>query len=213
MDPNKKTIIFDFGNVLINLDFDDCFQNFERILNVDWSERRLPQFLKDSIYQYDKGLINDDQFVQSFLKLNGSSNYNEIVEAWNSLLRDIPSERFNFLEKLSGKFNLILLSNINNLHLDCVHNYLVNEFDISDFEERYFDKVFYSHIIGKRKPDNEIYQFVTNALNIAPQDILFIDDLKENVKAAQQNLWNAVVHRPTDDIVTMMPIYLKTVDF
>ena len=213
MNPAKKTIVFDFGNVLIDLDFEMCFRKFENILNVDWSERKLPQFLKDAIYQYDIGQLDNDNFIATFQKLNEAAKSEDLIEAWNSLIREMPNERFNFLTDMASEFNLVLLSNINDLHLSFIHKYLKDKHDILDFENGYFDRVFYSHLIGKRKPDNNIYEHVSSELGIDSKDILFIDDLKQNVQAAKDYGWNAVRHKETDEIITMMPVYLRMVNF
>jgi putative hydrolase of the HAD superfamily len=213
MDNNKKTIIFDFGNVLIDLDFETCFALFEATLEVDWSERKLPDFLKDAIYYYDKGMMDQATFIAAFKKLNEDASDRDIIRAWNSLIKEMPAQRFDFLENLAPHFNLVLLSNINELHLSSVHEYLSSKHNITNFEDRFFDSVFYSHHIGKRKPDDDIYEHVTQTLAVAPDSILFVDDLKENVTAAKAHKWKAVVHKPSDEISTIMPVYLKMAGF
>ena len=70
VDQNKKTIVFDFGNVLINLDFERCFTMFEDILYVDWSERKLPQPIVNAIQKYDRGQISDEALIWAFQNEN-----------------------------------------------------------------------------------------------------------------------------------------------
>jgi len=208
IDNTKDTIIFDFGNVLINLDFDKCFKIFEDILQVDWSERKLPESIVNAIHKYDRGSISDEALIWAFQNENPNANPRDIIDAWNSLIGDMPSKRFEMLIELKKSFNLCILSNINNLHINHISKYFDKEYDLLDFEDRYFDQVFYSHIIGKRKPDQEIYQYVTDELGVSKKTILFIDDMPENIEAAKKHGWNGCVHQPGKEIVDEIERYI-----
>ncbi|MBT8229360.1 MAG: HAD family phosphatase [Bacteroidia bacterium] len=209
----EKVIIFDFGNILISLDFERSFRAFEDLLNVDWSDRMFPGVVQKAIYQYDRGRISDEEFAKTFHVYNPDASFADIYKAWNTLLGIIPSNRFEFLLSLKAKYKLALLSNINNLHLNEVHHYLRNEHSVHDFEERFFDQVFYSHIIGKRKPDLETYRYVEENLGISGENILFIDDMEENVLAARNCGWNACVHNPAHSIENKFSEYLIAAGF
>ncbi|NNL90984.1 MAG: HAD family phosphatase [Saprospiraceae bacterium] len=213
IDANKNTIIFDFGNVLIDLDFERCFQALENVLNVDWSSRKLPQIIIDAIHKYDRGQINDEELIAAFQNFNPNANPNDIIYAWNSLIGEIPNERFDLLNELKDDFNLCILSNINNLHINFITDYLETKHTITDFEDRFFNKVFYSHLIGKRKPDEEIYKYVTETLSAEPSQILFIDDMDENIEAAINFGWNGRVHKPGSEITEHIGTYLSETGF
>jgi len=62
---------------------------------------------------------------------------------------------------------------------------------IFDFENKFFEKVYYSFEIGMRKPDPEIFQFVLQDSNLRAEESLFIDDKIESVKVLKQNGLNA----------------------
>jgi len=209
IDPSKKTIIFDFGNVLIDLDFDLCFDTFEEVTGIRWDRDNLPPEITSAIYKYDRGHISDEAFLWAFQQHSSNSDPRDLIRAWNSLIGYIHSERFSMLKELRSDYNLAILSNINNLHLRKIHLYLKKEHQITDFEDRYFDHVFYSHIIGMRKPDDEIYQHVTSTLAVKNSDILFIDDLSENIDAANSYGWHGQVHQPEDEIVRNIYGYLS----
>ena len=49
-----------------------------------------------------------------------------------------------------------------------------------------------SHVMGLVKPDQRIYRAVEAATGVAPQEIVFFDDLAENISAARACGWNAV---------------------
>jgi putative hydrolase of the HAD superfamily len=69
-----------------------------------------------------------------------------------------------------------------------------------DFETRYFDAVFYSHLIKRIKPNPEIYEFVQEGLELKGEEILFIDDKVENIEGAKRFGWKAFLHNPALDI-------------
>jgi len=212
IDPQKKTIVFDFGNVLINLDFEKGYRYFERILEVDWKDRELPDSILNAMFKYERGQIKDESLIWTFQQFNDKVNPREIIKAWNSILEDLPLGRMDMLKELRQDYNLAVLSNINNLHITAIYDYFEKELDLHDFED-HFDAIFYSHIIGMRKPDDEIYSHVSETLNSKPSDLLFIDDMVPNVEAAKKNGWNAIHHNPKNDIRDVIDSYLREVNF
>ena len=214
MDLDKKTIIFDFGNVLFNLDFKKCLDTFYEVLGERWEIDGLPEDVKSALFKYERGTIGDEAFLWVFQQYNTKAEPRNIVRAWNSILIDMPAHRFDMLTDLRADYNICLLSNINNMHLQWIHRYFRRTYDLMDYEERYFDKVFYSHHIHMRKPDDEIYNYVIDTLCVKqPEDILFVDDLKQNIAAAETNGWRGVVHNPKKDIAESIKLYLKEVGF
>lgn len=210
INSNNKTIIFDFGNVLIDLDFDRCFDTYRELTDIDWTMETLPSDVRTAIHKYDRGHISDEAFIWTLQQHSAkTSDPRLFIKSWNSLLLDIKPERFEMLERLRKEYNLCILSNINNLHLNYIHKYLKTTYQVLDFEDRYFDKVFYSHHIGKRKPDSEIYEYIMNNLQVAPEDVLFIDDLAENIAAAKNHGWHGQVHDPSNNIVNMIDAYIS----
>lgn len=209
MDTNKKTIIFDFGNVLINLDFKKCFDNFEKVLGEKWSLSNTPDSINHAIQQYERGSINDEEFIWAFQQLNSNAQPRDIIDAWNSILENIPLDRLELLESLRADYNIALLSNINNFHLQAISKYLITKLKILNFEDQYFDKVYYSHLIGIRKPDKQIYEHVTQDIDQPVEQILFIDDLRQNIEAAQAYGWKGFVHDPKSHLPEVINTYIK----
>jgi putative hydrolase of the HAD superfamily len=103
--------------------------------------------------------------------------------AWNALLLDFPPERIRLLKMLKKQYRLFLLSNTNALHQ-------------REFEQRFiavsgggmetiFEKVYYSHLLGLRKPNEDIYRVVVEENRLIPGETLFIDDTVSNFSGAQ----------------------------
>jgi len=209
IDPHKRTLIFDFGNVLFNLDFDHCFSAFENLIGFRWNFKTMPESVLNAIRQYERGQLSDEEFIWVFQQYNSEAHPRAFIDAWNSMLDDLPVKRLIMLEKLKKTYNLALLSNINNFHLIWIRHYLKTNFEIDDFENKYFDQVFYSHIIGMRKPDEEIYKYVTDTMGLVPASTLFIDDLENNIIQAKLHGWQAVIHDPTKEITELLPEYIQ----
>jgi len=55
------------------------------------------------------------------------------------------------------------------------------------------DKIFVSYELGLLKPDKAIYQSVLAKLNVKPEEVIFIDDKRENVEAAKSLGINGIV--------------------
>lgn len=180
-----KNLIFDLGNVIIDIDFDLTFRAFSKLSSkYSWEEIRF--FIKDKrIWEdYEKGLMNDDEFRETLrneLKIKASNS--EIDKAFCGLLQEIQPERIKLIQELSKKYRLFILSNTSNIHFQQVEKLLFESTGIRHFNE-IFEKVFLSFEMGKLKPDIEIYQQVLLEANIIAKETLFLDDMLINLESA-----------------------------
>jgi len=196
-----KTLIFDFGDVFINLDKAGALKNaLERFKMETLSEE-----LVAINTLYEQGLLSTEEFIESYQDNFSYLSEKEIIDAWNYILRDFPEERLNFIKQLAqeNNYQLILLSNTNELHINWVKK---NIAFYEDFKNC-FDKFYLSHEIQLRKPNANIYEFVLEQNNLKPQECLFIDDTKENTDVATKldiNTWN--IDETTEDIINLFAI-------
>ena len=101
------------------------------------------------------------------------------------MLLDIPKERIVLIRKLALKYNVFLLSNTNEIHLTHINKYLFDTYGITTINSL-FKKAYFSHEIGFRKPNPEIFEFVLNENNLNPSETLFVDDSIEHIQSAKQ---------------------------
>ena len=193
-----KTLIFDFGNVFINLDKEGAINHALSIFKLKSFSEEMIAF--NSLYE--QGLISTEEFIEFYLENFPDLTEEKIRHAWNCILLDFPKHRLEFIKKLASekKYQLILLSNTNSLHIDWIKN------EIPFYEEfkNCFDVFYLSHEINLRKPNSDIYQFVITENKIATENCLFIDDTKENTVAAAKlgiHTWN--INPETDDITNL----------
>jgi len=63
--------------------------------------------------------------------------------------------------------------------------YLKKDFDLED-NSSFFIKDYYSHLMGMRKPNQDIFQFVLDTHGLKPEETLFIDDSPQHLKTANE---------------------------
>lgn len=58
----------------------------------------------------------------------------------------------------------------------------------------YFDHVFNSYYLGKGKRDPGLFNDISGRLQLSPAQILFVDDIENNVKRAQAAGWQTILY-------------------
>lgn len=183
------TIIFDFGDIFINLDKQATIDSLRKLGLSEWNED-----LNQLNLQFEKGEISQENFLLGIQKHIPNASIDEILKAWNAILLDFPLYRLEFLQKLSKKYRLFLLSNTDAIHIETFEQ----ENGVSFYSDFYqcFEKVYFSFEMGMRKPDAEIYNYLIKKYELSPKRTLFVDDKRENTDAALLlglQVWNLQV--------------------
>ena len=192
------TIIFDFGDIFINLDKQATIDGLERLGLSSWNED-----LDQLNISFEKGQISRDDFLLGIQKQIPNATIDEILMAWNAVLLDFPLYRLEFLQLLSKKFRLFLLSNTDAIHIDHFEQREGASF-YGDFYQC-FEKVYFSYEMGMRKPDAEIYTTLINRHELSPKRTLFVDDKKDNTDAAKAlglHVWNLQLGK--EDVIALL---------
>lgn len=215
-----KNILFDLGKVLLPLSIERKYDAFDELQKLSGTHPQQKKFrdlynLSSQHPQHDLfecGLISAESFydfLRSDLSLQCSDK--ELEQAWCASLNSLPENRLKMLSKLREGYHLYLLSNTNSVHLDWINKYAIsnrekkalNVNEIGDF----FDRAFYSHIAGLRKPNREIYHYVCDNAEIDPLETLFIDDNQANATAGKE--FGFITHHLVEDEVEeILPKYL-----
>ncbi|HBK84136.1 MAG TPA: haloacid dehalogenase [Flavobacterium sp.] len=198
-----KAIIFDFGDILIDLEKDTVSNELQKIgLHTENKE------LIRLNHLYEVGGIDEKQFLLGLQQQIPTVEIDKIKQAWNTILGNFPNYRLEFLEALSTKYSLFLLSNTDYTHIE----YFKTKVG-SNFYNRFracFEKVYYSFEMGVRKPDELIYKRVIEAHQLNPQESLFVDDKKENTDAAKKTglqVWNLQVGK--EDVIDLEKVLTR----
>jgi putative hydrolase of the HAD superfamily len=135
---------------------------------------------------FDKGILSPNEFRKALRQhLPSPVSDAEIDAAWNTMLLDLPTERLDLLAELRQQYQLLLLSNTNEIHVTAFSAYLQQAHGFSDFSS-HFDKWYYSCRMGMRKPDAVIFQHVLTENKLVAAETLFIDDSLQHVEGAVQ---------------------------
>ena len=102
----------DFGDVFINLEKETSIEEFKK-LGLDGPNEDL--LAHNDLFE--KGKITELQFINSFLKYIPNAGIEEIIKAWNSVIGDFPLYRLEFLQMLSSRYRLFLLTNTDSIHI------------------------------------------------------------------------------------------------
>lgn len=191
------SIVFDFGDVFINLDKQATPLALKKLGLTEWSSTI------DSLnFNFEKGLITRTEFLAGLNNLVPKASPEEVLAAWNAVLLDFPMYRLEFLEELSKNYTLFLLSNTDSIH---INHFKEKEGEV--FYNRFyncFEKVYFSYDLGKRKPEVEIYHYVINENNLIPEKTLFVDDNLDNIEGAKKiglQVWH--LQKGKEDVIEL----------
>ncbi len=180
-----RNIVFDIGNVLVDIDYNVTIAEFQKLAKVDFAEIVSYPKQEKIFDRFEKGEISVSDFFTGLKKyLKDDVSDVQITDAWNSILINYPKAKFDLLEKLKLNYNVFALSNINQIHADSLDVVAQNQLGKNSFRD-FFHHAYYSHEMGYRKPEAEIYEIVLNEQKLVPTETLFIDDKAENTAAAE----------------------------
>jgi FMN phosphatase YigB (HAD superfamily) len=184
---NIKNIIFDYGNVIFNIDFLKAQKAWNQ-LGISNAADFFGHKQQDEIFdKFDRGEVSANEFRAYIRHKSGNPALTDaqINDAWNSMLLGIEPGNHELLLDLKGKYRTFLLSNINAIHYDHIMNYLKTDFGF-DGNDHLFEKAYYSHLTGQRKPEARIFQMVLDENNLNPAETLFIDDSPQHLAGAEK---------------------------
>jgi putative hydrolase of the HAD superfamily len=184
---NIKNIIFDYGNVIYDIDF-SLAQKAWTDLGVTNIESFYGHGRQSALFDaFDKGEIAAAQFRDQIRLITQNDNLtdSQIDTAWNSMLLGIQPGTHEVLLQLKAKYRTFLLSNNNAIHYNHIMGQLKRDYNF-DGNDHLFEKVYYSHFMGMRKPNANIFEFVLNDSQLNPAETLFIDDSPQHLATAQK---------------------------
>lgn len=171
-----EVILFDLGGVLIELSGVPTFLEWlGNSMSVDEMWRRW--LASPAVRRFEVGKATAEEFGAAMVREFGLSvGAEEFVEAFTYWPRCPYPGVVPLLASLQGSYHLSCLSNTNVLHWQRIRD----EMGMG----QYFQSSFVSHLIGRLKPDREVFEYVITALGRAPEQILFLDDNQLNVDGA-----------------------------
>lgn len=188
-------ILFDLGNVVVEVDFRRTFRHWADKAGVDeglfyerWSE--------DAAYRaHETGELDFADYVSSLTdSLGVSMHYDDWQAGWNDVFVGPYPGAQEKLAELSGTLPLFAFTNTNPTHE-------------AEWRARFapavahFEEIYVSSSIGLRKPDQQAFEWVINAMRLSPEKILFLDDNPENIAGAERVGLTTVQARGEDEVL------------
>ncbi|WP_313514918.1 HAD family phosphatase [Sphingobacterium sp.] len=206
-----KNVILDYGNVIFMIDFPKVRQAF-----MDIGIKNVDEFFghhgQDSLFDaFDKGEISVPEFRDGVRKKADRYDLSDeqIDTAWNSLLIGVPEGKHEILENLRDNYRTFLCSNNNELHYAYCMNHIQEKYGVPS-NDVFFERTYYSHLEGLRKPDAAIFERVLEQNNLIPEESLFIDDSPQHLEGAKKIGIQTVLcsaERPLEQIVADLKLY------
>ena len=198
---NIDTLIFDFGGVIINLDYSKPVDEFKK-LGISDSKKLFSKEEQTSLFDsLECGQISDEKFLNEIRKKSNTNDLELIKKAWNSILLNIPEERVHLLKKLSLKYKIYLLSNTNSIHL----NEIISAYGEKKWRNfiSIFNEVYFSNQIGMRKPNEDVFFYLIKKNKLDVSKTLFIDDSSQHIKTAKKIGFKTYHLTDKEDIVSL----------
>jgi len=196
---NIKTIIFDLGGVLLDLDMNACVRSFREIGFLD-AQKYLGAYIQQGIFlEMEEGKLKNEEFFDRFreMSINKNITNEQIAESWCKILLDIPDYKLDLLLELRKKHQVFLLSNTNRIVAAHYTQHIFTKQGLSIND--YFDRLYSSYEIGIVKPDPKIFQYLIADSGILPQEALFLDDGEQNILAAKELGFHTYHVTPKED--------------
>lgn len=174
-----KTIIMDCGGVVIHFNHKLAYMGLSHY--TKYSPSDIQKILENSriIKRYAEGKISSKEFYSAIcrrLKLENIS-FRKFSEIWTHIFwPNRPVERI--IKELYGRYRLVLLSNTCAMHF----SYEKKNYPLL----KLFDAKILSYKVGASKPSKSIFMLALKKARAKRDECIFIDDFKENVRAAEK---------------------------
>lgn len=182
-----KNIIFDYGNVIFEIDFRIAQASFQKLGITDIENFFAHKGHNQLFDDFETGTISPAEFRAGIRTAADKPELTdaEIDAAWNSLLIGTIQENHDTLLKVKEKYRTFLLSNNNEIHYNWIIDYLKTTFKLNNYDD-YFEKAYFSQHMKLRKPNTNIFEQVLKDNHLDPAETLFIDDSPQHIEGAKK---------------------------
>lgn len=177
MNP-ATAVAFDFGNVLVSFDHMRACRALAG--HSALAPERIYQLIFSSGLEarYDTGGLSSLAFFEEVTRLVGAHHldYAKFGQLWSDIFTPVPGLE-DLVARVAGRYGSFLASNTNEIHWNRIRHMPI----VGPLAAR----AVLSFRIGARKPDREFFAELLRRAAVPASDILFLDDITENVTAAQ----------------------------
>jgi HAD superfamily hydrolase (TIGR01509 family) len=188
-----RLIIFDLGNVVFEVINRNAFRYWAQVTPFPeeyFAELHMPDLV---FHQFERGELTPVQFYEALIKYKKVDlSFEDFSKGWNSVFGEVYPEVHAALQRITDSIFLTALTNTNELHYKVWSNKYAETLKL-------FNRIFISCQLGFRKPEERAFRHVSKTFNMKPHEILYFDDVAENIEKAGALGMHAVqVYNPTD---------------
>ena len=172
-----KLVIFDLGGVLVNVDPRRAVERVAR--ETGRSPEAVERVFHDPalLEPFELGRLEPRAYFDRVRERLGVAwDFEEFVMEWNGMLSE-HTRRSRLLAGLRDRYRLLILTNTNALHGECLRRWPV-------FRAAHYWIA--SHEVGLRKPDPQIYRAALQRAEVDAPSAVYVDDLDANVASARR---------------------------
>ena len=181
-------LLFDFGGVLIDIDYAATPAAMRRLSRAGSSIEFSQASQAELFDKFETGHLSPAGFragLRAAYTLEATDD--ELDAAWHAMLLGVPPNRLALVAELRRQgHQTALLSNTNALHIAEINRRLAAQYGFAHGIADALDRVFYSQEVGLRKPGEEIFRHVLREMNWRPEDVLFIEDSPQHIATARR---------------------------
>ena len=191
------------GGVLVDLDIEDCKNAFKSLLGYDKIDELIDPCHQKGIYgDLEEGTLSAENFRKIVLADSISGSAPELVDqAMYHILVGIAPYKAEMLRKLSGSYDLYMLSNNNPICLPRSRKLFE---EVGAPLDEIFKKSFFSFEMKALKPSEAFYKAVVEEIGLPAEQMLFIDDSQKNVEGSIAAGLPAVYYEPGTDLSALI---------
>jgi len=188
MSAKKPNLLFDFGGVIINIDYQLTVEAMRALSRAGSTIEFNQQSQVELFDLLETGRLTPAEFRARLRQHYDLEATDEALDAaWNAMLLDVPAERLAFIAELRAQgHQTALLSNTNHIHIEEINRRLHQQYGFRHGIADCLDRVFYSQEVGLRKPGAEIFEHALREMNWRAGETLFIEDSFQHVETARR---------------------------
>jgi putative hydrolase of the HAD superfamily len=194
LEPKKRrAIIFDIGRVLVRLDIAGAMGGLAGMISLTPQETWAAIEHDPRWHDWQEGRMSPrDWQLHICRRLGVNLSFEQFSDIWNRVLDPTPVLDSAFLESLSKRYCLAVLSNTDPIHVA----ELEKRFDFF----RFFKHRIYSYVVGASKPSPLIFRAALQACKTTADNAIYIDDIPAYVEAARQLGMTGIVFQSPDQL-------------
>ena len=189
-----RAIIFDIGRVLVRLDVAGAMGGLAGMISLTPQETWAAIEHDPRWRDWQEGRMSPrDWQLHICRRLGVNLTFEQFSEIWNRVLDPTPVLDGAFLESLSKRYCLAVLSNTDPIHVA----ELEKRFDFF----RFFKHRIYSCVVGASKPSPLIFRAALQACKTTADNAIYIDDIPAYVETARQLGMTGVVFQSPEQLI------------